>query len=211
MKKEFPIKPSPIKEGKTKSNVKKSDGKGRQAPPPRPAIKKDVPLFDPNTGEPNPLYEELTGEPNPLLGIWKKEDFYNVPQNFEPILKHRFLVIFPEELKIEPYLVTDIKLPIMSVTKKWGRIEFHTSDLELKMVDSVKNPKLPLIHSMFKEYGKFDMVVEQLDAKNISCKRFVLKSCCITRIDCETMSYGNPDNEMYNYRVIITPYDIDIK
>ena len=208
MKKEFPIKP--IKEGTTKSNVKKSNGKGRQAPPP-PVIKKDIPLFDPNTGEPNPLYEELTGKPNPLLDTWKKEDFYNVPQNFEPVLKNRFLVIFPEELNIEPYLVTDIKLPSVSVSKKWGRVEFHTSDLELKMVDSVKNPKLPLIHSIFKDYNKFDMAVEQLDAKNISCKRFDLKSCCITRIDCETMGYGNPDNEMYNYRVIITPYSVDIK
>ena len=169
MKKEFPIKP--IKEGTTKSNVKKSNGKGRQAPPP-PAVKKDIPLFDPNTGEPNPLYEELTGKPNPLLDNWKKEDFYNVPQNFEPVLKNRFLVIFPEELNIEPYLVTEIKLPTESVSKKWGRVEFHTSDLELKMVDSVKNPKLPLIHSIFKEYGKFDMAVEQLDAKNISFRRF---------------------------------------
>lgn len=72
MKKEFPIKP--IKEGTTKSNVKKSNGKGRQAPPP-PAVKKDIPLFDPNTGEPNPLYEELTGKPNPLLDNWKKKIF----------------------------------------------------------------------------------------------------------------------------------------
>jgi hypothetical protein len=210
MKKEFPIKP--IKEGTTKSNVKKSNGKGRQAPPPpQPAIKKDIPLFDPNTGEPNPLYEELTGKPNPLLDTWKKEDFYNVPQNFEPVLKNRFLVIFPEELNIEPYRVTDIKLPSMSVSKKWGKIEYHTSDLELKMIDSVNKPKLPLIHSIFREYSKFDMVIEQLDAKNISYRRFELKNCCITRIDCETMGYGNPDNEMYNYRVIITPYTIDIK
>lgn len=209
MKKEFPIKPSPIKEGKTKSNVKKSDGKGRQAPP--PPVKKEVPLFDPYTGEPNPLYEELTGKPNPLLNTWKKEEFFNVPQNFEPVLKNRFLVIFPEELNIEPYLITEIKLPSISVSKSWGSIKYETTDLELKMVDSVKNPKLPLIHSIFREYKKFDMAVEQLDAKNIAIKRFELKSCCVSRIDCETMSYGNQDNEMYNYRVIITPYDVDIK
>lgn len=158
------------------------------------------------------MYESLTGEPNPLLNKWKKEDFHNIPQNFEPILKNRFLVIFPEELGIEPYLISEIKLPSVSIkVNRWGSVNYNTSDLEFKMIDSVNNPKLPLIHSIFRKYTKFDMVVEQLDAKNISCKRFELKDCCISRIDCETMGYSNPDNEMYNYRVTITPNDITIK
>jgi hypothetical protein len=40
------MKPTPIKEGSTKSNVKKSDGKGRQSPPPpAPPKSREVHLF----------------------------------------------------------------------------------------------------------------------------------------------------------------------
>lgn len=213
MKKEFPIKPSPIKEGKTKSNVKKSDGKGRQAPPPPPA-KKEVPLFDSYTGEPNPLYEELTGKPNPLLGKWSKEDFHNVPQYFEPILKHRFLVVFPENLDIKPYYVTDIKLPTQSLITNtlFGlRHRVETTDLEIKMVDSATSPKLPLFHSIFKDNAKFNMAIEIIDSKNIVVQRFELQHCSINRIECQNMSYENQHNQMFEYRLSISPQDFVIK
>lgn len=209
MKKEFPIKPSPIKEGKTKNNTKKSDGKGRQAPP--PPMKKDVPLFDPNTGEPNPSYEKLTGKPNPLLDNWKKEDFNNIPQNFEPILKNRFLVVFPENLDIKPYYVTDINLPTETMVKSWGRYEVETTNLEIKMIDSATSPKLPLFHSIFRENTKFNMAIEILDAKNIIVQRFELQHCIINRIEYQNLNYGYGDNQKYEYRLTITPQRFDIK
>lgn len=212
MKKEFPIKPSPIKEGKTKSNVKKSDGKGRQAPPP-PALKKDVPMYDPQTGEPNPLYEELTGERNPLTiirGIGNEGML--IPSNFEPVLKNRFLVILPESLGVKPYQITEVSLPSIE-TKETGFFGYKTktiSPLSLSMIESLKDPKIGLIHAWLQDYTKFDVVVEQLDPKNVVIQRFELKDCHFTRIDCEVMNYAKSDNEMYNFKVEILAKSFNI-
>lgn len=210
MKKEFQPKPSQIKEGKTKSNVKKNGDKGRQAPPPSP-IKKDVPLFDQYTGEPNPLYEKLTGEPNPLLKSWKKEDFFNAPQNFQPKLKNRFLVVFPERLKMKPYFITDVKLPSVEIEKGiFGNLSVATTSLELTMIDSVDEPRLPVLFAWFKEYTKFDLVIEQLDPKNIVIQTFNLKDCLITRVDCQEMTYKGDESDLYKYKLSILPNSFNI-
>lgn len=201
MKKEFPIKP--IKEVKTKK---------KSVVPPKPSIDKGkVPLFDPYTGEPNPKYLELTGEINPLLLNWKKEDFYNVPQNFEPKLKNRFLVIFPEVLNVKPYYVSEVRLPSTEVkTGLFGQRSYLTSSFEIKMIDRVSEPKLGLFHAWFKDYTTFDLSIEQLDAQNIVIQKIELKGCNITQIDCDAMSYNSKDNMTYNYKLTISPNDMII-
>jgi hypothetical protein len=202
MKKEFPIKP--IKEVKTKK---------KKVVPPTPAIAKDkIPLFDPYTGEPNPNYEDLTGKINPLLLNWKKEDFYNVPQNFQPKLKNRFLVVFPKELNIKPYFVTEVKLPSMEVNRGvFGTHSYLSTPLELTMIDSSTEPRLPVLFSWFKDYTKFDLSIEQLDPMNVIIQKFSLKKCLITRVDCESMSYRNNDSDLYNYKLSIMSDSFNIE
>lgn len=195
MKKEFQNKKSKVKQE-----------------PPKPIIKKEIPLFDPNTGEPNPLYEELTGKPNPLLDKWKKEDFFNTPQNFEPKLKNRFLVLFPEVINIKPYMVTEVKLPSMEVKKGiFGSKYFMSTQLELTMIDSTDNPRLPVLFSWFKDYTKLDLTIEQLDPRNVIIQKFTFKNCLITTVDCDSMGYSKDDTDLYSYKLKISVDSFNIE
>lgn len=203
MKKESQPKNTLIKGKSKKTTIVK--------PPMVPSIEKEVPLFDPNTGEPNPLYEELTGKQNPLLTKWNKEDFFNAPQNLQPKLKNRFLVVFPTELKIKPYLVTEVKLPSTEKHKSiFGMDYYISSSLELTMIDSVEEPRLPVLFSWFKDSTKFDLSIEQLDPRNIIIQKFNFKSCLITKVDCDSMSYRDNDSDLYNYKLTISSNGFDI-
>lgn len=209
MKKEFPIKPT--KEVVKKSNVRKKTIKNVKPTPPKMS---DIPMYDPQTGEPNPFYEELTGKRNPLTCIREigKTEGMLVPPNFEPILKNRFLVILPESLGIKPYQITEVSLPSIE-TKEWGLfgLKRHvTSSLSLSIIDSVNQPKLGLIHAWLKDYTNFDMVIEQLDPKNIVIQRFEIKGCNFTRIDCEVLNYAKSNDEIYNFKVEISTTSLEI-
>ena len=173
--------------------------------------KNKIPLFDPYTGEPNKDYEKITGEPNPLLSSLEIEDFNNVPQYFEPKLKNRFLVVFPEELGIKPYLVSSIKLPSTEVKKNiFGHRKFIIEDFQIEMIDSISDPKLGLFHSLMKDGKSFDLVVEQLTPKNIVIEKIELKTCIIKRIDCQDMVYKPSDDLSYKYKLTITSLIMNI-
>lgn len=205
MKKEFPIKPEPLKEGKTKSKTKKSDGKGRKASPP-PMLKKEVPMYDPQTGDPNPHYEKLTGEKNPLEILRKTgkslENEMLVPASFQPVLRNRFLVKFPESLGIKPFMVTDIVLPIISakkarqpgLTQLFTKAPFEISELEVTMMDSVTEPKVKQLHSILKDGIKFNMSVETLDPMGVVVSELKLIECLITQINLGRLGYKMEDN-----------------
>lgn len=216
MKKEFPIKPSPIKEGKTKSNVKKSDGKGRQAPPP-PMLKKEILMYDPQSGEPNPNYEELTGERNPLEILRQTgkslENEMLVPPNFQPVLRNRFLVKFPESLGIKPFMVTDVILPIVSIQKARQpglsglfstTPNVKISDLEVTIMESVTEPKVKQLHSILKDGIRFNMSVETLDPLGVVITEMRLNDCLITQIDLGMLGYKMEDN-LHKLNITIKP------
>ena len=86
----------------------------------------EIPMYDPQTGEPNPDYELLTGKPNPLLApktsirFDPKEysgDFDTsllIPNNVEYKRKNRFLIQLPEDMGIEPFLINYFILPTLS-------------------------------------------------------------------------------------------------
>jgi len=214
MKKEFPIKPEPIKEGKTKSNTKKNNDKGRQAGPPPTKV---IPMYDPQTGEPNPHYEKLTGKKNPLAILRETgeslENEMLVPPNFQPVMRNRFLVKFPESLGIKPFMVKEITLPVVSMLKarQPGLSQIFSSmpmmkisDLEIKLIDSATNPLLHKIHSIMRDYIKFTMSVETLDPMGVVIGELKLEDCFINRIDYGVFGYSLSDN-LYSYTVSITP------
>lgn len=215
MKKEFPIKSEPIKEGKTKSKTKKSNGKSRQASPP-PMLKKDVPMYDPQTGQPNPYYEELTGEKNPLEILRKTgkslENEMLVPPNFQPVLRNRFLVKFPESLGIKPFMVTDIILPVVSMlkprqpglTQLFTKSPFEISELEVTMMDSVTEPKVKQLHSILKDGIKFNMSVETLDPMGVVVTELKLFECLITQLNLGQLGYKMEDN-LHKIKLSIRP------
>ncbi len=217
MKKEFPIKPEPLKEGKRKPNTKKS--KGKQTPPILvvPVPERDVPMYDPQTGEPNPHYEKLTGKKNPLATLRETsmECEMLVPPNFQPVLRNRFLVKFPESLGIKPFMVTDIDLPIVTVKKTrnlgfshlFGSSGIEISDLNVTMMDSINEPKVTQLYSILKDGIRFNMSVETLDPMGVVITELKLLDCLITKIDLGMLGYKMVDN-IHKINLTIKPNSI---
>jgi hypothetical protein len=226
MSKEFPIKQS--KEVKTKTI--KSEKKDVILNKPENKVKtiigyppklRDIPMYDPQTGEPNPHYEKLTGKKNPLAQIREIGASNNgmlVPQNFEPKKINRFLVQFPEALGVEPFLVSEIKLPSIarnktygsiSISRMLGVIDLDISDLEIKMIDDSVKPKIAVMYSWLQDNTKFDMKVQTLDSKNVVIGLMTLKDCYFTRIDFGSLGYSL-DSDVYNYSITISPSSIKV-
>ena len=174
-------------------------------------------MYDPQTGEPNPHYEELTGYKNPLEILRKTgkslEDEMLVTPNFEPVLRNRFLVKFPDSLGIKPFMVREITLPVVSMTRPRRLSVVHLldstpllkiSDLEIKLIDSATDPILHKINSIMRDYIKFTMSVETLDPMGVVISEIKLEDCFINRIDYGVFGYSLADN-LYNYTISITP------
>ena len=200
--------------------VSKKSGMGLDNPPPAPPKLIDIPMYDPQTGEANPHYEKLTGKKNPLAQIREIGSSNNgmlVPSNFEPRKINRFLVRFPEALGIEPFLVSEIKLPIITINKTraigisalLGISDIKTSDLEIKMIDDSVKPKIAVMYSWLKDYTKFDMKIETLDSKNVVIGVMTLKDCHFNRIDFGSLGYSLA-SDVYNYTITVTPKSINV-
>lgn len=186
-----------------------------------PPILIDIPMYDPQTGEPNPDYEKITGKKNPLAQIREIGSSNNgmlVPSNFEPKKTNRFLVRFPETLGIEPFLVSEIKLPAITINKPRSigitslRIFNQTpkiSDLEIKLIDDSIKPKIGVMYSWLTDYTKFDMKIETLDPKNVVIDVMTLKGCYFTRIDFGSLGYSL-DSDVYNYTITVSPNSISV-
>lgn len=103
---------------------------------------REIPMYDPYTGEANPRYEELTGKPNPLMAPKRftiQEIADNARKDMElfglPIINKknnvesnkdyldiksntRFLVIFPEDFGIKLFYVKSVVRPSLTISKK---------------------------------------------------------------------------------------------
>lgn len=53
-------------------------------------MNKDIPEFDPHTGEPNPLYQQLTGQPNPWKYGMGKQTKFKVGDRAHKIKGYKF-------------------------------------------------------------------------------------------------------------------------
>lgn len=155
---------------------------------------KDIPMYDPHTGEPNPFYEELTGKKNPLLRD-RKCDLNNIIP-FEPKRKNRWLLTFPEEMGVYKHMFNSTTRPKLNIINKkflgftyktffkWDDINvvFHDpigpSTTQAIMEWIVKNPN--------KEFSYF---IEMLDPVGCVVEKWLIEGCTITLVDCGTLSY----------------------
>jgi hypothetical protein len=109
-----------------------------------PKEAREIPMYDPYTGEANPHYEELTGKPNPLstrkgftidgiadksrkemlgkpifvTGIDKKVDVEPKKDYVDVKSNTRFIVVFPQELGIRQNQVKSISRPTITFDEK---------------------------------------------------------------------------------------------
>jgi hypothetical protein len=178
-----------------RNNKRKSKKKEEEIP--APPVRNEIPMYDPQTGEPNPLYEELTGRPNPLLQIRKTNNLGHMPVQYEPKRKNRWLVHFPEHFKIESWCVTKTQRPSMKIVEKrflgikmgmnveWEKMSFEFVD---PIGPSVSERLYELMDDELTE--NFDYTLEMLDPTGVVVEKWLIKDCEIEAISLGSLDYA---------------------
>jgi len=228
----------PIQEGTTKSNKKNYKPRTRRkAAAPKAIIskplpkeyveqrKKEIPMYDPFTGEANPYYEELTGKKNPLLA--KEDDAITRTKNGnnhrfgkdikipEFVRKNRFLVILDKELGIEPFFISSINGPkinfenvrvlgIKTLIKK-----YEIEDIVLKFKSPLQNQINKKLWDMGVNGKRFGMKVEILEPTGVVYESWVMTGCLLKSVNFGPLDYT--DNSFSECELVISPSDYMIK
>lgn len=162
-------------------------------------MRNEIPMYDPQTGEPNPLYEELTGKKNPLIQIRQNNNnLGRMPIQYEPKRKNRWLVHFPDHFKIEPWCVFKTQRPSMKIVEKkflgirtgtsveWEKISFELND---PIGPSVSERLYELMDSELTE--NFDYVLEMLDPTGVVVEKWNIQDCEIEEISLGSLDYAD--------------------
>jgi hypothetical protein len=163
-----------------------------------PPVRNKIPMYDPQTGEPNPLYEELTGKKNPLLELRKNSNnLGNIPVQYEPKSKNRWVVHFPEHFKIESWCVSRTQRPSVKITEKrflgirmgtileWERIYFEFID---PISPSISESLWVLMDGELNE--TFDYTLEMLDPTGVVIEKWFINDCEIEAINLGRLDYS---------------------
>ena len=231
----------PIQEGTTKTNKKNYKQRTRrQAQPPKAIMskplpkeyveqkKKEIPMYDPYTGEPNPYYEELTGKKNPLLektkdalSNTKNGANHNIPNLGKNIAvpefgrKNRFLLILPKELGIEPFFISSITGPKIKFDNiKVLGIKTHIKKYEIEdVVLKFKSPLQNQINKKLLDMGVnqkyFDFKIEILEPNGVIYENWIMTGCLIKSVDFGKLDYA--DSSFSECELVISPSHYMIK
>jgi len=162
----------------------------------QPPVRNEIPMYDPQTGEPNPLYEELTGKKNPLLEL-RKRQYVTESIPHEPKRKNRWLVHFPEHFKIASWCVSRTQRPSVKITEKrflgirmgtmleWERISFEFID---PISPSISESLWVLMDGELNE--TFDYTLEMLDPTGVVIEKWLIKDCEIEAINLGRLDYS---------------------
>lgn len=163
--------------------------------------KYNVPLYDPQTGEPNPLYEKLTGDKNPLIELRQNCDFILKPDVYEPKRNNRWKVIFPfiDNVKINSWVFTRTQRPSFKIIDKkiLGFIkigkEVKLNDISFEFIDpigpSTSSALFNIIQKHFKE--DFSYKLEMLDPTGVVIEKWSINGCKIVEINFGELDYAN--------------------
>jgi hypothetical protein len=203
------------KPNNSKKVVKPVKNEKPKLPPVPP--RNEIPMYDPQTGEPNPHYEELTGKPNPLIQIRKTTtDSHLILPNHEPKRKNRWLVHFPAHFKIEPWCVSKTQRPSVKIVEKrflgirmgttldWGKIEFE-------FIDPISPSISESLHALMEDEltEVFDYKLEMLDPTGKVVETWEIKDCEIISIDLGTLFYGS--NDIAKCFMTVKPGNVKLK
>ena len=177
--------------------------------PPKPKIapKKEIPMYDPQTGEPNFEFEKLTGKKNPLIEIRKYKDNL-FPDNIEPKQNNRWIARVQD---IEPFLVRRIAKPIALVKeRKFLGIIFYTNiewgPMSVDFYDTITISTSQKLMALLKSNEMFDYVLEELDPTGSVIERWVMRDCVITYLNFGTLDYS--DNNLGICSMVVSPSDV---
>lgn len=113
-------------------------------------------------------------------------------ENFEPKLKNRFMVVFPDSFKIEPYLIRTVKLP--TVLREGGVMKFTRlsySDCEISFMAGTKNKLFKSLIDTQQNNKKFTFIVQLLDPIGIVTEEYAMHGSFIKSIEFDRMDYGD--------------------
>ncbi len=231
----------PTQEGTTpkKKNYKQ---RTRKAQPPKAIIskplpkeyveqkKKEIPMYDPFTGEANPYYEELTGKKNPLLE--KQKDALSNTKNGanhktttlkynkdvalpEFARKNRFLVILDKELGIEPFFISSITGPKINFDNvkvlgiKTHIKKYEIEDVVLKFKSPLQNQINKKLMDMGTNHKRFGMKIEILEPNGVVYESWVMTGCLLKSVDFGELNYT--DGSFSECELVISLSDYMIK
>ena len=197
-----------------KKNYKPKVRKPATAVKPLPKVyieekKKEIPLYDPFTGEPNPYYEQLTGKKNPLtqgknvlegpVNV-KEERLKNlVPVNVEYGRKNRFLILFPSSLGIKPFLINKVSGPktkhdyVKIFGIKTPIKKYSVEDVEVSFKIEMFTDILKKLQTFANEGVLFNFSVNILDSAAAPYQTWEYSDCLIKEINVEDLSYNSGD------------------
>lgn len=171
--------------------------------------KNEVPMYDPQTGEPNPYYEKLTGNKNPLLETPKMLN----PNIKEPKLKNRFLTHLPKEFGIDVWDIRNMNRPTIFLKPKkflgltYG-YEKKCSEINIEFYDKIQNKNKSLLNYI-ETQKKFSFYIEELDPTGVVIDRFDLSDCNITYLSFGDLDYKS--NEINNIILSINIGKLELK
>jgi hypothetical protein len=167
--------------------------------------KKEIPMFDPYTGEPNIEYEKLTGKKNPLF---VDKMLNKSPSIIEPKLNNRFLVNLPKGFMVPCYFISSIEKPDIYIEEKkifgitYSRKKIY-SEINLTIRDFIGND-INKIMTYFETNKKFSLNIEILDPTGAVVNTYFLDDCVIKSIN---FGESNYDNDNINLISLMIKYN----
>jgi hypothetical protein len=175
-----------------------------------------IPLYNPQTGEPNKDYEELTGKKNPLLE--NKLDFKKgvfIAPVIEPKTENRFLVYLPSSFGLEPINISYLRLPSLRITNKklFGLSYKKTLKydyLEIEVREFIDTNFCNNILNIIKDNinFKFDFKVEMLSPTGNIIEEWNFTGSSINEIRFGELEYSS--DKIRTIKLDIIPNDIKI-
>jgi len=170
--------------------------------------KKQIPLYDPQTGEPNPLYEKLTGNKNPLLDTPRMLN----PQVKECKLKNRFLVYLPKEFGIDVWDVRFINKPTIILTpKKFLGLTYSYkktySEIYIEINDTIQNKNKTLLNFL-ETQKEFSFHIEELDPTGAVIDMFYFYDCTINYLNFGDLDYKSDEVNKIKLSINISKLEI---
>ena len=191
--------------------------------------KKEIPLYDPNTGEPNYEYDKLTGKKNPLLEppVNKETSMnYNdekisllssMPFPYEPKFNNRFIVNF-EKYTLPSWVFKNITRPSIKLIEKkiFGftyKREYKWDDIEFEVYDPIGPSSAQTIHfqllNLKKPFKSFNFELYLLDPTGVNIEKWDIIGCTIKSINYGRLEYK--DDSISTIKVKITPKNIELR
>ena len=183
--------------------------------------KNEIPMYDPQTGEPNHDYETLTGKPNPL--IYKRTHYtdkifkttsnssYLPPRDFQIKQKNRFLVNLPESFNIQPWFIRSISSPKFK-NKEYTFLGFKFASsktiepTKIQINDNVTSNVNQKLMMVFNTMSRFDFELEVIDPAGVLLEKWKYIDCIIEEINFGDFSYS--DSDLLTINMVIQANDI---